>query len=227
MLLRRMAGLPAGRQGQSIMELIVGLGVTTIIVSASAITIAAVLRSDIQAKRLQVATNLTRELSDNTRAFAAADWRNIYDLIHGSGNRYSFDTSASPFTASSSSETLEVEGVTYNRYFYVENANRTLCGEGVITTDGTTACPQIGATGVADDPSTQKLTIVATWPGTETGVRLVEYVSRSRNAITRQTDWSGGSGQESFPSSGVNTQFASSTGISFTGTPGSLKVVLP
>src|SRR3989344_861276 len=176
MLLRRMAGLPAGRQGQSIMELIVGLGVTTIIVSASAITIAAVLRSDIQAKRLQVATNLTRELSDNTRAFAAADWRNIYDLTHGSGNRYS----------------------------YVENANRTLCGASAITTDGTTACAQIGATGVADDPSTQKLTIVATWPGTETGVRLIEYVSRSRNAITRQTEWSGGSGQESFPSSGVN-----------------------
>ena len=215
------------RQGQSLMELIVGLGVTTIIVGASTFTIAAVLRSDIQAKRLQAATNLTRELSDNTRAFAVANWRDIYALLNGSGNGYSLNTSASPFTASSSSETLVVEGVTYNRYFYVENANRTSCGASSITTDGTTACAQIGATGVADDPSTQKLTIVATWPGTETGVRLIEYVSRSRNAITRQTDWSGGSGQESFPSGGVNNQFASSTGIYFTQTPGSLKVVLP
>lgn len=214
------------RQGQSLMELIVGLGVTTIIVSASALTIAAVLRSDIQAKRLQAATDLTRELSDNSRALAAANWRNVYDLIHGSGNRYSLNVSASPFTASSSSETLVVEGVTYNRYFYVENANRTLCGAGDITTDGTTACTQIGATGVADDPSTQRITVVATWPGTETGVRLIEYVSRSRNTITRQTDWSGASGQESFPSGGVNTQFASSTGV-ITSTSGAITVALP
>ncbi len=215
------------RQGQSLMELVVGLGVTTIIISASAITIAAVLRSDIQAKRLQAATDLARELSDNVRAFAAADWRNVYDLIHGSGNRYSLNTSASPFTASSSSETLEVESVTYNRYFYVENANRLLCGASAITTDGATACAQIGATGVADDPSTQRITVITTWPGTATGVRLVEYLSRSRNTIMRQTDWSGGSGQESFPSGGVNNQFASSTGVNVTATPGSIKVILP
>jgi hypothetical protein len=209
------------------MELIVWLGVTTIIVGAAAVTMTAILRSDLQAKRIQVATDLTRELSDNARAFAAANWRNIYDLNKGSSNHYYLITTASPFATTTGDEALTIESVNYVRYFYVENANRTLCGAGVITTDATTTCAQIGMTGVADDPSTQRLTVVATWPGTTTGVRLVEYVSRSRNTITRQTDWSGGSGQESFPSGGVNNQFASSTGVSFTGTPGSLKVILP
>lgn len=216
-----------GRRGQSLVELLVGLSLAGVIIGASVFAVTAFLRSDLQAKRLQAATGLARELSDNVRAFSAANWRNIYDLTKGSSDHYYLITTVSPFASTTGDQTLTVESVNYTRYFYVENANRTLCGAGAITESATTTCAQVGATGVAADPSTQRITVVATWPGTTSGVRLIEYVSRARNTVTQQTDWSGGGGQESFPSGGVNNQFASSTGIDFSGTPGAIKAVLP
>ncbi|MDP3947161.1 MAG: prepilin-type N-terminal cleavage/methylation domain-containing protein, partial [bacterium] len=210
----------APRSGQSLIELIIGMVIATIIIAAASGAVALILKSNNQAKRLDTATNLARELSNNLRSFADASWFNVYD---SDSNHHYLITSASPFTVTLGNETLVINGVTYTRYFSVERVNRDLCGAGVITTAATTTCASgPNTTGVIEDPSTTKVTIVATWPGTTTGVQLIEYLSRSRNTVTRQTDWSGGTGQEG-PATTTNS-FASSTDINYTGSAGSAQL---
>jgi len=215
------------QQGQSLIELIVGITLAVILIGAASGTAALVLKSNMQTKRLETATNLSRELSDNLRSFADADWRNLYDLLHGSGNHYYLNATSSPFTTSTGDQAVTVESVSYTRYFYVENVNRDLCGAGNVTTDATTTCTGgPNTTGVTDDPSTQRVTVVATWPGTATGVQLVEYLTRNRNTTLTQTDWSGGASQEG-PISEANNKFGSSTSVDSTGTAGSIKLAGP
>ncbi len=215
-------------RGQSIIELVVGLTIAVVIIGAASGTVALVLKSNTQTKRLETATNLARELSDNLRSFAEADWHNLYDLLHGSANHYYLNATSSPLTAATGDEAVTIDGVAYTRYLTVENVNRDLCGAGSVTTDATTTACTGGpnTTGVADDPSTQNITVVVTWPDTATGVRLVEYLTRNRNAILTQTDWSGGNPQEG-PVAEANNKFASSTSIDATGTAGSIQLSGP
>lgn len=114
----------------------------------------------------------------------------------------------------------------FTRYFYIEDVNRDLCGAGAITTDVASGCGSgPGSTGVALDPSTEKITVAVTWPRATEGVTLSEDVTRSRNYVFWQSDWSGASGQEMFPTStnvtNINNNFASSTNINTTATSGS------
>jgi type II secretory pathway pseudopilin PulG len=103
----------------------------------------------------------------------------------------------------------------FNRYFYVENANRDLCGGGSITSNATTSCVAgLGTTGVADDPSTQKITVTAGWDSGAKTISKVFDLTRYRNKLFTQTDWSGGSGQTG-PITEPNNKFASSTNITY------------
>lgn len=212
------------RRGQSLAEIIVAVGIAGILAGTAGASIATVLRSDVQSKRLQAATTLAQELSDGVRSFAEAGWTNIYNLNHGSGNPYYLNATSSPFTATAGTETVTQEGVAYTRSFYVENVSRDLCGAGSITSAATTNCASgPNTTGVATDPSTQLVTIVVTWPESTAGFQISEYLTRSRNQSYRQTDWSGGGSQEG-PITAVNGQFASSTSINSTGTQGSIQL---
>jgi len=102
----------------------------------------------------------------------------------------------------------------YSRYFYIENVNRTVCSVGDITTGTSTGCISVAGAGsgdIADDPSTQKVNAVVTRSDGATS-QYYEYLTRSRNAVFSQTDWSGGSGQEG-PYTVVGSGFSSSTNI--------------
>lgn len=77
----------------------------------------------------------------------------------------------------------------YTRNFYVENVCRSTGATGEIVSAGG-AC----AGGSADDPSTQKITVSVSWPTgvTTTQLTLTDYLTRWKNAIFEQSDWSGG-----------------------------------
>ncbi len=95
----------------------------------------------------------------------------------------------------------------FTRYFSIENTCRSATASSTIDTfpcDG----------GYFDDPSTQKVTAVVNWPTTQTiaEMKLVEFLTRWKNDVFHQQDWSGGSGQEG-PISVPNNRFATSTGI--------------
>ena len=95
----------------------------------------------------------------------------------------------------------------FTRYFSAENTCRSATASSTIDTS-----PCDG--GYFEDPSTQKVTAYVQWPTTQTTaeLKLVEYLTRWKNEVFRQQDWSGGSGQDG-PISVPNTRYARSTNI--------------
>jgi len=99
----------------------------------------------------------------------------------------------------------------YERFFTVENVCRT--NDASSTIASTAPC-----SGTVEDISTQWVTSFTQWVtgGATSEVKIPTVITRSRNAVFRQTDWSGGATDE-----GAVTQptgkFASSTNASTTG----------
>lgn len=77
----------------------------------------------------------------------------------------------------------------YTRSFYVENTCRSTGATGEITGSGDSC-----AGGSANDPSTQKITVSVGWQTgvSSTQLMLNDYLTRWKNAIFEQADWSGG-----------------------------------
>jgi len=109
----------------------------------------------------------------------------------------------------------------FSRYFYVENVCRISDSSGNIASS-TTPCPN----GTADDPLTQKVTAITQWTfgaGADQ-VSLSRYLSRWGNFSIRQSDWSGGSGQNGVITS-PNSLYSTSTNITATDTLGSFEIL--
>lgn len=95
----------------------------------------------------------------------------------------------------------------FTRSFWVEDTCRDPNSSSSLTT---TPC----SGGSVIDPSTQKVTASVRWPTIESmgEVKLIEFLTRWKNEVFHQQDWSGGSGQEG-PIAVPNNRFASSTNI--------------
>lgn len=199
----------SSRSGQSLIEILIALAVGTLMIGSAISVIAPALRGNTQATRAQIGTALGKELLENTRVWAETDWHNIYNLNKTSANKYYLIASSTPFAVVSGIEEVIMGTSTYQRYFYIDNVNRD--GGGNITTGAGT-----------DDPSTQKITVVYTWP-TESSSSFSMYVTRSRSIIWKQTDWSGGPGQVN-PVGNPDSRFDSSTNIDFATTTGSIRI---
>lgn len=106
----------------------------------------------------------------------------------------------------------------FSRYFSVEDVCRTNDASSTIT--GVAPC----GSGSFQDPSTEKVTTVVEWPtrGSTASTQVFDYVTRWKNDVFEQTDWSGGSG-----SSGAYTEpgsvFSSSSNVD-TGTQGTIRI---
>jgi len=196
--------------GQTLVEVLIGITVGAIIIGGATGAIGLSLRSSLQNKSYQVVVSLNQELADNVTVFAEANWRNIYDLSKSPAQYYLIATSTG-FIATTSTESIVADGTIYTRSFTVENVNRDISGN--IATSGT------------DDPSTQKITINTTFNigGEPITVGFIKYLSRNKNLVFRQTDWSGGSSEEG-PLITPNNRYATSTDINSTGTPGVIKI---
>lgn len=96
----------------------------------------------------------------------------------------------------------------FGRYFYIENACRSNDASSTVT--GVSPC----GSGSVDDPLTQKATAVTEWTsnGKTAQFSLAGYLTRWKNFLLRQTDWSGGSGQTGVFTTPDNT-YASGTNV--------------
>lgn len=211
--------------GQSLTEILVALGVGAILIGAATGAIVLSLRSSLDIRTTQVATSLNQAYLDNVKALAESDWQKIYSLPAAKGPSSQFYLSASTSTYSILAGTTStvVEGRSFTRYFSIENVSRNSCGIGSITTNATTSCSmQSGASYVADDPSTQKITATVSWEGGRS-ITETQYVSRTRNKVFVQTDWSGASGQDG-PITEANNKFSTSTSINYSTSTGSIVI---
>ena len=111
-------------------------------------------------------------------------------------------------TLSSDEVKRAYDSAVFTRYFTIENVCRT--NDASSTINGVTPC----ADGSLEDPATQKIRSYVEWAssGAIEDLNLIDYVTRWKNEVFRQSDWSGGSGDEDVYSE-PPTSYASSTNI--------------
>lgn len=217
------------RKGQSLIEILIALGIGAIIVLGASSLIASSLRGSSTTKLIQESSFLGEELFSAVKSMADSEWHKIYCpvngvapcLAKGTGNPYYINYSGVPAVVSGV-ETATVDGREFSRFFYLNNINRGQCGAGDVTQEATTACVGgPGTAGVSEDPSTQQVTIIVT-QGANQLFRQDYYLTRSRNFSIKQNDWVGGAGQTG-PIINPNDKYEISDGIT-TSTPGQIRI---
>ena len=198
------------KKGQALIEILIGLAVAGTLIGAATTALVAILRSGLETKNFQIASSLGQELMDNVKTVAEADWHNIYNLSKGQNTQYRAMASGTASIIFSGVATSTVGNITYTKFFSIDNVKRL---SGIISVDFL----------AVDDPSTQKIVSHIQWPSASRTAEavLTVYLSRWRNLISRQTDWSGGSGQAG-PVPELNKKFASSTDIDYSSSTGSI-----
>lgn len=199
--------------GQSLIELVVALGVGVAMLGVASGGLFVVLRSSQLSQQYETASALVTALTDNAAALGEKKWHNLYDLNKGSASHYFVATSTGQLAVQGGDQQTDINSTAYTVYFYVDNVSRDVSGniESIYNQAN-------------DDPSTQKITAIASWniSGSSPNVASVAYLTRWPNEVFRQSDWSGGAGQEG-PITAANSQFISQTNVDFTSQPGSIK----
>ncbi|MBU6500672.1 MAG: prepilin-type N-terminal cleavage/methylation domain-containing protein [Patescibacteria group bacterium] len=199
-------------KGQSLVEILIAVSIGALMIIAAAGVIAPALRINTQTIHAQTGTAFAKELMENVRVWSEGDWHRIASLATSSVNHYYLVTTGSPFASSTGDQTVIVSTTTYTRYFYVDDVYRD-SGDN-IATNGT----------LYYDPSTKKITVAYSWPQSATNT-MYQYITRYRNNVFVQTDWSGGSGQ-SGPVTSTNNMFSTSTNIDNTTSSGAIYINL-
>jgi len=194
------------KQGQALIEILIGLFVAGILISAATAAVVVTLRSNLESKNYQAASSLGQELMDDAKTVAEADWHNIYippGNNKGPNTKYFVAASGTALIILPGTATTTIGNIVFNKFFSIENTSRL---NGNISTDSL----------ALDDPSTQKITSYIQWlsGGRTAEVVSTVYLTRWRNIVSRQTDWIGGFGQEG-PLNEFNQRFSTSTGIYF------------
>ncbi|MDP2650658.1 MAG: hypothetical protein Q8P04_01010 [bacterium] len=201
-------------KGQSLAELLIGVAIVIIIISSIVGAVIVVVRSNLQSTATRTAAALGQELADGVRSVAEGKWSNLYSVSpKGASTTYRVTASGTPpvLTVVSGSEEVVVNNFTYTRFFSVENVNRD-------------SAQNIAASGT-EDPSTQKITISVRWQlsGQTAELTTAEYFTRSRNEVTRFTDWSGASSTAG-PITSPDSNYFSKSNLDATSTAGALKL---
>ena len=206
----------ASRQsGQVLFEILLAVAILVGVAAVSVQLSQMSLQSADVAGDRTVATNLSREVVEATRAISGENWTNFYNITKGS--QYHPEVQTNKWVLVSGSENVIINSETYARFLTVDNVSRNLSSGDIESVYNS----------ANDDPSTQKVTIMIQKSGLA-DVTYSEYISRWRNASPVQTIWQA-SGQGDNPTSGDSTNFnngySSDDGnVDTTTTTGSLKL---
>ena len=204
------------QSGQSLVEILIAVSVGAIFIIAAGTLIAVTMRISAQNKFFQPASFLAQDLIDKVTVFAESRWYcptatnncldsgnppqlanyGIYNIPNkGSNVHYSFKLSALPFQWETGDKTIILNDVSYINFFYVENICRSSINSNTTgLTDNNGSSNTCNTSGGTADPSTQKVTAAVSWnqAGGSGEVKISKYLTRSRNNVFVQTDWSGG-----------------------------------
>ncbi len=202
--------------GQSLMELIiaVGLGVSIILGGIGAVSL--YLRVSSQDIPYQKANFLVREIIDEISVTAGGNWEKIANATSSSY----LSASSSGFIVQTGQENKTLDNTNYSRYFYASSVCR----------DASDNIVDCSAPGSINDPSTKKITTIVEWVyrGSSTNVSLEKYITKTSNEVLFQNNWVGGKtcATSSDPIvSGYTTSFCSSTpSLDFDSNPGIIKI---
>lgn len=173
-------GIKKNEGGQLLVEILIVIAAVAVIAGISAQMLIVSMRSNKVSGERNVALGLVEETFETVRNTAAERWQDVYNQTKGSAQYYPKQVSGK-WTIASSSENVIVSGITFTRYFTIDNVSRDPSSRSIEATYNASN----------DDPSTQKITVTVSWSDAEPIVSR-EYVMRWRNKACAQTNWSGG-----------------------------------
>ncbi len=194
-------------KAQSLLELLLSIGVGTILIGGSVLLMATSLRSYQSIKQRLTINSLSRQEAEVIISKAQDSWHSVYDLTRATD--YYATSTNNVWSFNSGKEESTINNVSYKRYFQVLDALRDDSGN--IATSGNT------------DPNTLKIKVVLEYGiNYNSSSTLSFYLTRSaNNQVLQQTDWSGGPGQTGpLPNSG--NKFDTSTNINYASTTDSI-----
>lgn len=100
------------RNGQSLIEVIIGLGIGAVLIGAGAFAIATMLRSSLATEKYAAASAFSQELMDAVRSYTAGGWQNLYGLTKGSSTTYFLSATGSSYMVVNGEEGLLDNDVT-------------------------------------------------------------------------------------------------------------------
>ncbi len=206
------------KSGQSLIEILIGIAVGVIIVGGVAATIAVTLRSNVQNKNSQTATALAQELVNSVSDFSAGNWHNLDTL--NAATQYHLATTGPAFVSVAGSEAFVIDSLSFSRHFIYEEVSRDPITGNI---------QESGYVPANADPSTKKILVTVSWqePGGPASVTLNKFVTRSKNFVFTQTDWSGATGQPGPITSPNNRYNAKGSNIDTTGVAGAIETITP
>lgn len=224
------------RRGQSLIEALIALAVGGMLVGTAATLMAVVLRVSSQNVFLRAAAALNEGLLEQVTSYAERKWFcpgipptgcGLYNLSKGPTNEYRLVPVSPPspprLDSQSGRETIVLEGVRYERWFYVQNLCRSDTSGNITGITDNSGAGNTCTPGESEDPSTQRVVAVTEWNegGVVRSIPLARYVSRNRSVVFRQTGWEGGSTTPTLLISSVpNTQFFEANGVDYRRVPG-------
>lgn len=203
------------KKGQSLIELILAIALGVVFIGVAALVIAPILKINTETNEAKVGGAWARELLENARLWVENDWHHLDDLARGAPNYFHLSTSTDDFVLNMGLESLDIGTTTYNRYFYIENVCRSSADDSIQS-----VAPCAGLDVV--DPSIVKMNLGYSWSPEYATKTFSAFVTRFRNKVTTQTDWSMGPGENGTTT--LTSGFATSSGVNATSTPGSLKL---
>ena len=189
-------------RGQSLIELLIAIGVAGLFITGVTSTIEFALKSSVVGRASQTASYLGQELLDAVSVIANANWLLVGGVV---GSAYVVP----PTTVSLGTELVPANGINYTRFFTVEHISR----------DANNNVLEIYDVDF-DDPSTKRIVVTLSWPGGGL-LTFTKLITRHQNAAFVQTDWFGGDSQNGIILD--STKFATQSGIDVSQS-GSLKL---
>lgn len=189
------------------------MAVGTLAVLAAVTVLTLILRIGRQDVFFQTAVFLEKDLLDKVAVTAERDWLLVSGLS-GGGEYYLLPAGGGNFNPIAGREMKSIDGRAYERFFRVSDVSRDSGGE-------------IVSSGGVNDPSTKRADVSVEWQfgGDLSSSSASQYITRSRNFIFRQSDWSGGPNAAD-PATIIpkNIFFEASSNIDFDSKTGQIKL---
>jgi len=202
------------KSGQSLIEVLIAMAIGTITILAAVTVLTLMLRVGEQDAFFQTATFLEQELVDNLLVTVERDWQEVAGTVSDKKYYLATTTDEGVFEIKEEEDgkIVNIDNKDYIYYIELDPVKRD--SNGAISDSG------------SNDPSTKKVKVTVTWKfqGDDEISVINKYVTRSKNRVFRQTNWSGGPTGTDEVVSDVTNKFFESSGLDFVFQPGLLKV---
>lgn len=116
------------RNGQSLIEVLVAIGVGTIMLVGAITALSPALKSSADVGKAQMGSALAKELLENVRVWSEGNWHNLDSLATSSANKYFLNTAPlGGFAVATGTESIAANGAVYSlvSYWKMDDASGT------------------------------------------------------------------------------------------------------